>query len=49
MGNRDYRHKETKKTKKAAVSLPPISVSKVTPRVEVIKKVRKKKEEEEGE
>ncbi len=47
MGRRDYRHRETKKTKKDArkTSAAPILLPPVT--VEVIKKERKEREVEE--
>jgi len=48
MGRRDYRHREPKKPKKGAKKLPPITILPApTAEVEVIRKARKKGEEEE--
>ena len=48
MGKRDYRHRESKKAKKAAKKLSPLDILAGTAmNVEVIKKKRKKKEVEE--
>jgi len=47
MGSRDYRHRESKKTKKDDKKLPKISITTTPANVEVIRKVRKKREEEE--
>ena len=46
MGKRDYRHRESKKAKKDAKKLPPVSISPPSVNVEVIKKG--KREEAEG-
>ena len=49
MGGRDYRHRESKKTKKDTKKLPPLTILPTTVNVEVIKKVKKEREvEEEG-
>jgi hypothetical protein len=47
MGRRDYRHHESKKPKKDAKKVSIATVITPQPEVEVIKKVRKPKEEEE--
>jgi len=47
MGSRDYRHRETRKPKKDARKLPPVSILKTPTNVEVIKKGKKKEEEAE--
>ena len=47
MGRRDIRHREPKKAKKDARKIPQVSILKTPVNVEVIKKVRKKKEGEE--
>jgi len=47
MGRRDYRHRETKKTKKDARKLPQITITTTPANVEVIKKGKKREEEEE--
>ena len=47
MGRRDYRHREPKKNKKDAKKISPLNIVSTPANVEVIKKVRKKKEEEE--
>jgi hypothetical protein len=48
MGRRDYRHREPKKSKKDAKKISPLNIVSTPANVEVIRKVRKKKEEEEG-
>ena len=47
MGKRDYRHRETKKTKKDATKLSVVPIITAPSVVEVVKKKKKKKEEEE--
>ena len=47
MGSRDYRHKETKKTKKDAKKVTPASILPTPVSVEVIKKEKRKEAEEE--
>jgi hypothetical protein len=47
MGRRDYRHREPKKVKKNAKKISPLNIVSTPANVEVIKKVRKKREEEE--
>lgn len=47
MGRRDYRHRETKKNKKDAKKLTPATILAPTPNVEVVKKKRKERPEEE--
>ena len=47
MGRRDYRHREQKKVKKDAKKISPLNIVSTPANVEVIRKVRKKKEEEE--
>ncbi len=49
MGRRDYRHREPKKAKKDVRKLPHVSILTTPVNVEVIKKERKEKEEEEAE
>ena len=50
MGRRDYRHRDTKKTKKDAKKLAPLTILPVATNVEVGKKEKRKSEvEEEGE
>ncbi len=49
MGKRDYRHRETKKSKKDTKKLSPITIMPPSVQVEVIKKRKKKREEVEGE
>jgi len=46
MGSRDYRHRESKKTKKDDKKLPKISIMTTPTNVEVIRKGKKKEEEE---
>lgn len=48
MGKRDYRHRE-KKTKKRVEKLAPISALPTPASVEVIKREKKKREDEEAE
>lgn len=47
MGKRDYRHRETKKTKKAEKKIAPVTIVPSEPPVEVIKKGKTPKETEE--
>ena len=47
MGRRDYRHREPKKAKKDTKKISPLNFVSTPANVEVIKKVHKKKEEEE--
>ncbi|MFC1912301.1 hypothetical protein ACFLXG_04025 [Chloroflexota bacterium] len=47
MGSRDYRHRETKKTKKDTRKISPISIMPSPAQVEVIKKRKKREEAEE--
>lgn len=49
MGSRDYRHHETKKPKRSAKKLPPVTVLPTPVEVEVIKKGKKQRETEEPE
>ncbi len=49
MGRRDYRHREPKRSKKDAKKLPPVTILPTPVNVEVIKKVRKERDLEEGE
>ncbi|MFC1981613.1 hypothetical protein ACFLVN_05175 [Chloroflexota bacterium] len=49
MGKRDYRHREQKKHKKDTKKLPPITILPATMGVEVIKKGKQKRGEEEEE
>ena len=46
MGSRDYRHRETKKKKKDDKKLPQVSILKKPVNVEVIRKGKKREEEE---
>ena len=47
MGSRDFRHKETKKQKKDAKKLAPITILKPPVDAEVIQKRKKERKEEE--
>ena len=47
MGSRDFRHKETKKQKKDAKKLAPITIFKPPVDAEVIHKKKKERKEEE--
>ena len=47
MGKRDYRHREPKKAKRDVRKLPQVNILTTPANVEVIKRVRKKEEEEE--
>ena len=47
MGKRDYRHRETKKPKKDAKKLPAASILPSPTTVEVVKRGKKEREEEE--
>ena len=49
MGKRDYRHRESKKSKKDAKIIAPITIIQPSVQVEVIGKGKKKREEAEGE
>ena len=49
MGKRDYSHREQKKHKKDARKLPPVTILPTTIGVEVIKKGKQKRGEEEEE
>ena len=49
MGRRDYRHREPKKVKKDVRKLPQVSILPTQVNVEVIKKGKKRGEEEETE
>jgi hypothetical protein len=49
MGKRDYRHREPKKSKKAAKRISPVTIIPAPMNVEVIKKGKKKREEAEAE
>ena len=49
MGKRDYRHRETKKPKKDVSKLSPITIMPPPANVEVIKKGKKERKEEEEE
>ena len=49
MGKRDYRHRETKKSKKDTRKLSPITIMPPPANVEVIKKGKKERKEEEEE
>ena len=46
MGKRDIRHRETRKPKKGSVKSTPATILNTPSTVEVIKKKRKKKEEQ---
>jgi hypothetical protein len=46
MGSRDYRHREAKKAKKDSKKLSPATIIDTTPPVEVIRKGKKREEEE---
>ena len=46
MGRRDIRHRETKKPKKGSIKAHPATILNTPGTVEVIKKKRKKKEEQ---
>ncbi|MFH1646360.1 MAG: hypothetical protein ABID71_01525 [Chloroflexota bacterium] len=46
MGSRDFRHREQKKVKKDPKKLPTVNVLKPPVNVEVIKKGKKREEEE---
>ena len=48
MGRRDYRHRETRKPKKDAKKMPTVNTIITPANVEVIRKVHKKREEEEA-
>jgi hypothetical protein len=47
MGSRDYRHREAKKQKKDAKKLPKITIMPTPVNVEVIRREKKREEEEE--
>ena len=47
MGKRDYRHREPKKSKKDAQKLPATTIISPPATVEIIKKGKKEREEEE--
>ncbi|MFC1987223.1 hypothetical protein ACFLVH_01590 [Chloroflexota bacterium] len=47
MGKRDYRHREPKKTKKDAKKAPTATILPPPMTVEVVKRVKKEREEEE--
>lgn len=47
MGSRDYRHREQKKVKKDTRKVPPVTIVTTPVDVEVIKRGKKKREEEE--
>jgi hypothetical protein len=47
MGKRDYGHREQKKAKKDARKVPPVTIVTTPVEVEVIRKGKKKPEEEE--
>ena len=49
MGRRDYRHRETKKTKKDTKKISPVTIMPSPMQVEVVKKGKKKQEEVEEE
>ena len=49
MGKRDYRHRETKKTKKDTTKLSVVPIVMAPSIVEVVKKKKKKKKEEDEE
>ena len=46
MGRRDYRHREPKKAKKDAKKLSPLNILTTPTNVEVVKKGKKREEEE---
>ena len=46
MGRRDYRHRESKKLKKDVKKLPPVSILPTPVNVEVVKKAKRREEEE---
>ena len=46
MGRRDYRHREPKKAKKDVKKLPPVSILPTPVNVEVVKKGKRREEEE---
>jgi hypothetical protein len=48
MGSRDIRKKETKKSKKVSGKSPQLNISEPKPQVEVIRKPRKQREDEEA-
>ena len=49
MGKRDYRHRESKKTKKDTKKISPITILPSPMNVEVVKKEKKRREEVEEE
>ena len=49
MGKRDYRHRDSKKKKKDAQKIAPVSIIQPSVQVEVIKKGKEKREEAEEE
>ena len=49
MGRRDYRHRESKKSKKSARKLSPVTILPTPVNVEVIKKGKKERQVEEEE
>jgi len=49
MGKRDYRHRESKKPKKRVEKLAPISALPTSASVEVVRREKKKREDEEAE
>ena len=49
MGRRDYRHRETKKSKKDTKKILSVNILQPSTQVEVIKKGKKKREEAEEE
>ncbi len=48
MSRRDYRHRESKKPKKDTKKIPPVNTIITPANVEVVRKARKKREEEEA-
>jgi len=48
MGRRDYRHRETRKSKKDAKKMPAVNTVITPANVEVIRKMHKKRGEEEA-
>jgi len=48
MGKRDIRHRETKKPKKDGKKISPVTIMSTPAQVEVVRKERKKREEEEA-